>query len=228
MDFQSCATSVVGGSLPDGCLGVLMSKILGYAVVFGSGVLKIPQILNILGSKSADGLSRASFEAETLGYSIALSYSMVRGMAFNAYGECLFLLVQDIVLLILLTVFGDQNYKRLGYAQALLTIGGCGFYSGVVSGNALEYTFGGMNLLFYYARGQQIWVNWKASGTGQLSSVSTFLNFAGNAVRVLTTVQEGGGRNMLISYTTSLVLNFTLMAQIVFYNLGSKKSKKKD
>ena len=47
------------------------------------------------------------------------------------------------------------------------------------------------------------------------------------AVRVLTTVQEGGGRNMLISYLTSLVLNFTLIAQIVYYSLESNKTKKK-
>jgi hypothetical protein len=44
MEFQSCVSNVVGGNLPDGCLGIMMSKVLGYAVVFGSGMLKVPQV----------------------------------------------------------------------------------------------------------------------------------------------------------------------------------------
>jgi hypothetical protein len=63
---------------------------------------------------------------------------------------------------------------------------------------------------------------------GYLPLPSSDLPLRACAVRVLTTTQEGGGRNMLISYLTSLSLNFTLMAQIVYFNMGAKKIKKSE
>ncbi len=41
------------------------------------------------------------------------------------------------------------------------------------------------------------------------------------AVRVFTTIQEGGGASMLAGYTVGLLLNATMLAQIVLYGSGS-------
>jgi hypothetical protein len=37
-----------------------------------------------------------------------------------------------------------------------------------------------MNVIFYYARAQQIWENFRASSTGQLSLISSLLLLVGN------------------------------------------------
>jgi len=214
---MDCATTLLaGGGLASGCAGALLSKVLGYAVVAGSAALKLPQIANVLASKSADGLSRASLEAETVGYFVSLAYSMVRGMAFNAYGECLFLLLQDVVLLFLVTSLGDQRYLRLVLIIALLGGIGGSFYNELLATATLEYAYSGMNVVFYYARAQQIWENFRASSTGQLSLISSSLLLVGNSVRVLTTLQEGGGTNMLVGFVISFLLNLFIVLQIFF------------
>ena len=109
-------------------LAALASKVLGFAVVAGSSVLKLPQarplddavclhtlprlserarscteqILAILRAGNAKGLSRSTYEAEVWGYSLVLAYSLQRGLAFSAYGEIVFLLMQTFVLLAML------------------------------------------------------------------------------------------------------------------------------
>lgn len=226
VDATHCVSALVeGNGIMDGCAGAILSKVLGYAVVAGSAALKLPQILGMLSSKSADGISRPSIEAETVGYFISMSYSMVRGMSFNAYGETVFLLVQDVLVLGLITLFGDKSYMRL--LTVLLAIGGIGvgFHQKLLPDSTLEYVFSGMNSIFYYARAQQIYDSFKAKSTGQLSLVSSMLLLVGNAVRILTTMQEGGGMNMLIGYTISFSLNLMIVLQIMYY---SKKKVTKD
>ena len=47
------------------CLKLILSKVLGYAIVAGSVLVKLPQILKIYGSASVVGLSLATFLLET-------------------------------------------------------------------------------------------------------------------------------------------------------------------
>jgi hypothetical protein len=52
-------------------------------------------------------------------------------------------------------------------------------------------------------------------------ALSLFPRRIRRAVRILTTIQEGGGRNMLLGYVVGLVLNLILLAQILVYGGGS-------
>jgi len=52
--------------------------------------------------------------------------------------------------------------------------------------------------------------------TGQLSFVSTFLNWAGGAARIFTTLQETSGTMQVIVYVMSFGLNCILVGQLVF------------
>lgn len=52
------------------------------------------QIMKILKNKSIAGLSIAAFELDVVGYTIALSYCIQKGLPFSAYGELFFLYIQ--------------------------------------------------------------------------------------------------------------------------------------
>mmetsp|Transcript_1426 Transcript_1426/g.2027 ORF Transcript_1426/g.2027 Transcript_1426/m.2027 type:complete len:227 (+) Transcript_1426:174-854(+) len=218
MDAVTCIDGLASGQgiLP-GCIALFLSKFLGYGVVFGSSALKIPQISTVYRNKSVTGLSRQSIEAETIGYFIALAYSTVLGMPFNAYGENVFLLIQDFVLLIMITKYGDKSYLRLVLIIMAVGVMWGIFFVDFLSDSSLDMVHSGMNLIFYYARLQQIWASFSASSTGQLSLVSSILLLAGTAVRVLTTVQEGGTYNMIVKIAISFSLNFVILAQILYY-----------
>ena len=80
-----------------------------------SFVVKIPQILTLNKSHSADGLSPISFELEQLGLSIHTAYGFLTSLPFNAFGEALIILVQNTVLL-----YQIYKYKPLpGWRPAL-------------------------------------------------------------------------------------------------------------
>jgi mannose-P-dolichol utilization defect protein 1 len=47
---------------------LLLSKVLSYGIIVGAFVVKVPQILKIVNSKSVKGLVLTSFWLETVGY----------------------------------------------------------------------------------------------------------------------------------------------------------------
>lgn len=55
----------------------------------------------VLRAGAATGLSAATYEAEIVGYTLLLAAALRRKLAFNAYGEVVFMLAQNAVLLAL-------------------------------------------------------------------------------------------------------------------------------
>ncbi|KAK9023324.1 hypothetical protein V6N11_003545 [Hibiscus sabdariffa] len=96
IDLSCAVGSLRNGSFPpQECLLPLISKLLGYAIVAASTTVKLPQIMKILKHKSVRGLSLTAFELEVVGYTIALAYCLHTGLPFSAYGELVFLLIQE-------------------------------------------------------------------------------------------------------------------------------------
>lgn len=190
------------------------------------------------------------------GYSLCLAHSLQRGLAFSAFGEQVFMLVQTAVLVALLYRDAPPPALRTAvlwgaYAAAAAAYlsgahrskgdeegaGGSGVgaealtaplprtflfapNAGALSPRTVEAGFALSNLVFWYARLPQLWANHRARSTGSLSAASVAMQCAGGAVRVLTTLQAGGGAAMLASYCVSLGLNAAMLAQCVAYGGG--------
>lgn len=202
-------------------LAALASKVLGYAVVAGASVLKVPQIAAILRARSAKGLSASMFEAEIVGYSVVLAYSLHLGLAFNAYGEVVFMLLQNAILLLLVYRYTPPPVVRTTALWGAYAAAAAAYFGGAVTGEHVVRAYSVSNLIFWYARVPQIMANWRAKSTGALSGASTFLQVAGGAVRVFTTLQEGGGMTMLTGYVIGLALNLIMLLQIIVYGAGT-------
>ncbi|KAG5463574.1 MAG: hypothetical protein BJ554DRAFT_6357 [Olpidium bornovanus] len=78
------------------CRNLAVSKALGFAIVVGGSVVKLPQVLKIVNGRSAQGLSMASALLETAGYVVSLAYNIRLGNPFSTYGETLFITVQNL------------------------------------------------------------------------------------------------------------------------------------
>ena len=104
---------------------------LGYAIVAGASLLKVPQILGILNSGSAAGLNMASFELENIGFSIHTAYGIVLGLPFSAFGEAVIILLQNTFLLAIIYYYAKAPLWR-GFLMILLTACGGWF---VLSGD---------------------------------------------------------------------------------------------
>ena len=60
---------------------------MGYGILAGSTLVKVPQLLNVVRAGSAEGLNPLSIELESLGLSIGTLYGFMNGLPFSAFGE---------------------------------------------------------------------------------------------------------------------------------------------
>ncbi|XP_028772583.1 mannose-P-dolichol utilization defect 1 protein homolog 2-like [Neltuma alba] len=233
MDYLGIDVSCAVGSLRHGhfpdkdCLLPLISKLLGYAIVAASTTVKLPQILKILNHKSVRGLSMISFELEVVGYTIALAYCLHKGLPFSAYGELLFLLIQALVLVAIIYYFsqplGAKTWIRaLLYCAVAPTI-----LAGQINPLLFEALYASQHAVFLFARIPQIWKNFSSKSTGELSFLTSFMNFGGSMVRVFTSIQENAPTSVILGSVLGVATNFTILSQIVIYQKpGAGKEKK--
>ncbi len=92
------------------CLKKVAIKMLGYAIVFASAIVKIPQIVNIIKAKSTKGLAELMLYTELLGYMIGMFYPIHYGQPFSTYGECVFITIQAAIVLSLLWYYNRARY----------------------------------------------------------------------------------------------------------------------
>ncbi|XP_028773116.1 mannose-P-dolichol utilization defect 1 protein homolog 2-like [Neltuma alba] len=233
MDYLGIDVSCAVGSLRHGhfpdkdCLLPLISKLLGYAIVAASTTVKLPQILKILNHKSVRGLSMISFELEVVGYTIALAYCLHKGLPFSAYGELLFLLIQALVLVAIIYYFsqplGAKTWIRaLLYCAVAPTI-----LAGQINPLLFEALYASQHAVFLFARIPQIWKNFSSKSTGELSFLTSFMNFGGSMVRVFTSIQENAPTSVILGSVLGVATNFTILSQIVIYQKPRAGKEKK-
>ncbi|VFR00972.1 unnamed protein product [Cuscuta campestris] len=229
MDFSCALGSLSKGEFPGrDCLLPLVSKLLGYAIVAASTTVKLPQILKILKHKSVRGLSVVAFELEAVGYTIALAYCLHKGLPFSAFGEYAFLLIQALILVAIIYYF-SQPLGTKTWMRALLY---CGIAPTILAGKIdpilFEALYASQHAVFLFARIPQIWQNFKNKSTGELSFLTFFMNFGGSMVRVFTSIQEKAPTSVAMGSVLGVVMNGTILSQIIMYQKPTAKDKKRD
>ncbi|XP_073903077.1 mannose-P-dolichol utilization defect 1 protein isoform X3 [Castor canadensis] len=108
------------------CLKILISKGLGLGIVAGSLLVKLPQVLKILGAKSAEGLSLQSVMLELMALTGTMVYSITNNFPFSSWGEALFLTLQTVTICFLVMHYRGQTVKGVAflacYALVLLVL----------------------------------------------------------------------------------------------------------
>lgn len=156
-------------SSPD-CLKLAISKGLGIGIIGASSIVKIPQLLKLLNSRSSEGISFLSYLLETSAFIITLAYNVRQGFPFSTFGETALIAVQNVAIATLVLQFGGRS------ASAAVFIAGLGaslyalFNEQLVDGKMLSWLQAGAGVLGVASKAPQIWANWSQGGTGQLSA----------------------------------------------------------
>lgn len=198
----------------------LFSLLLGYGVVVGSFILKLPQVLKIVMAGSAAGVSFPSQAIETFSYCISATWGFKQGLSFWDYGENVIVVLQLLVLLVLI-----GTYQRILGTAVLTVLGAVGFASLLVSGylpDGVHSSLLSMTSVFTISsRVPQIYANYKNRSTGQLAFLTFFLAFGGAAARVFTSALrvpwEAGKLIIVVQFSVTTVLNFVILAQMFLY-----------
>lgn len=229
------------------CIKLAISKGLGIGIIGASSVVKIPQILKLVNSKSASGISFLSYLLETSAYLIGLAYNVRSGFPFSTFGETALIVVQNIVISVLVLKYSGRATMAAVFVAALAMGLTTLFNADLVNMKTLSYFQAGAGVLGVASKVPQIATIWQQGGTGQLSafavshgmllacccatltSIAQVFNFlAGSLSRIFTTLQEVDDNLILYGYVAGFALNAVLAAQMVYYwNAPSKKSVEK-
>ncbi|KJZ76167.1 hypothetical protein HIM_04623 [Hirsutella minnesotensis 3608] len=210
------------------CLKLGVSKGLGIGIVAASAVVKVPQILKLVRSQSASGVSFLSYLLETSALLITLGYNVRNGFPFSTYGESALILAQNVVISVLVLNYSDRAGMAAVLVAALAGAAGALFTEGTLDANMLSYLQAGAGVLGVASKLPQILAIWQQGGTGQLSAFAVFNYLAGSLSRIFTTLQEVDDKLILYGFIAGFLLNAVLALQMVYYwNAPSEKAKGK-
>jgi len=199
------------------CFKLLVSKVLGIGIILGAVVVKLPQIKKIYPSGRIEGLAISSFVLSLVAYTISFSYSFSNSFPFSTYGENLVMTFQDFAIVGLLMHYSHANLAIMVGSAALYFVLVAWLLSGTVDPALFVTLQSSTTLLTISSKLPQIWTNFSQSSTGQLSFLTTLLQFVGCLGRIFTTIQEVNDSAILFGFLSAGVLNGILVLQMLYY-----------
>ncbi|KAL2125219.1 hypothetical protein VTJ04DRAFT_1584 [Mycothermus thermophilus] len=199
------------------CLKLAVSKALGIGIVAASSVVKVPQILKLVRSRSASGVSFLAYLLETSGYLISLAYNFRNGFPFSTYGETALVLGQNAVITVLVLNYSGRAAAAALFVAALAASVATLFSENLLGMEQLQVLQAGAGALSVASKLPQIVAIWQEGGTGQLSAFAVFNYFVGSLIRIFTTLQEVDDKLILYGYVAGFALNTVLAFQMLYY-----------
>ncbi|KAL0970024.1 hypothetical protein UPYG_G00236100 [Umbra pygmaea] len=210
------------------CLKIVLSKGLGIGIILGSVMVKLPQILKLMGAKSAEGLNFNSVLLELLAITGTMAYSIANSFPFSSWGEALFLMLQTVAIGFLIMHYGGNTIK--GVLFLVVYFGLVALLLSPVTPLAVVTAMQASNMpAIIIGRLIQVMTNYRNGHTGQLSAITVLMLFAGSLARIFTSIQETGDSLMALTYIISSTCNGLIAAQLFFYwNCPPALKKKKE
>ncbi|KAF2755016.1 mannose-P-dolichol utilization defect 1 protein-like protein [Pseudovirgaria hyperparasitica] len=201
------------------CVKLGVSKALGIAIIGASAIVKVPQLIKLLQTKTAKGLSFTSYALETSAYIISLAYNYRHGFPFSTYGETALILIQNVAISALVLHFSGKGPAAGAWIAGLAATGYALFNenAGLVDVNRLAMFQAAAGVLGVASKIPQIWTVYQEGTTGQLSAFAVFNYLAGSLARVFTTLQEVPDPLILWGFIAGFVLNLVLAGQMIYY-----------
>ncbi|KAI4950903.1 hypothetical protein J4E86_007411 [Alternaria arbusti] len=211
------------------CVKLAISKGLGIGIIGASSIVKIPQLLKLLNSQSAEGLSFLSYLLESSSYLISLAYNVRHGFPFSTYGETALILVQNIAIASLVLKYSGRGVGVAGWVGGLAAAGAALFNDQWVDNEKLSLFQATAGVLGVASKVPQILTVWSEGGTGQLSAFAVVNYLLGSLSRIFTTLQEVDDPLILYGFIAGFALNAILFCQVVYYwnAPASKKTESK-
>lgn len=152
------------------CIKLAVSKGLGIGIIAASTIVKIPQILKLVNSKSASGVSFLSYALETSAYLISLAYNVRQGFPFSTYGETGLILAQNVVIAVLVLNYSGKATAAATFVAVLAVAAFSMFSKDIVDPQTMAYLQASAGVLGVASKLPQILAIYQEGGTGQLSA----------------------------------------------------------
>ena len=204
------------------CLKATLSMLIGYAIVAFAGIVKLPQIIRIMSSKSVEGLSISNFLIETFGYTYNLAAHYRQNYPLSTYGDFFIIIAENYYIIYL--CYSYTGRPEMGAAVVAAFFAGLVFMcSPLFPVEVLKLMLLGNIGIVVLGKTPQIYSNFVNKSTGALSIITCWGIFLGASARIFTTLQDVGSINILVGYLTSALFNGTIAFQVLYYTYIAKK-----
>ncbi|GAA6064286.1 hypothetical protein JCM10212_000952 [Sporobolomyces blumeae] len=205
------------------CLSLTLSKLVGVGIITGSAVVKVPQIVAVLKSRSAAGLSLESYVLDTAATLITVAYNTRNRFPFSAYGELVFLLAQNAVLIFLITSYTPgPTLSRVVPLTLVFSLLAYSLSTPAITPPTVLSTLQTLTIpLSLSSKVPQIAANYRDKSTGQLSTFLVVNSLAGCVARTLTSWRETRDVVLVVGFAAAAVLNAVIAAQMWYYHSNS-------
>ncbi|EEA06493.1 PQ loop repeat family protein [Cryptosporidium muris RN66] len=213
---------------------LFISNYLNYAIIIGSSIVKIPQIIQIIKSRSISGISTFGIYIATISCIIYSYYNWVFQIPYLLWIDNCFVGIQNIIILILCILLSEKDTKKINKHSNImntfyivsLSILIILLYNNMISLTILKYLSLTPVIFIILSMVPQILKCFYEGNTGELSFISFLLLCGGAWSRFLTVLisNSKGNKILLLTTITSALLNTIPLYQIIYYQyiLGRK------
>ncbi|XP_066453330.1 solute carrier family 66 member 3 [Eleutherodactylus coqui] len=187
-------------------------------------VLKFPQILAVMASKSVEGLSLGSVLLEVTGFLVFLRYQMYYEYPMETYLEYPILIAQDAVLLLFILYYTGSTRNALAYSGIFF-----GLWNILVLKKwIIDIALNLCTLISASSKFLQLQHLWHTQDSGQASAMTWGMATYTCATRIFTTLMTTGDIAVLIRFIVMLLLNCWIVFAILKYRKKPEDKKKGD
>lgn len=220
---KNCFDNILNMNITFDCLARIVSNGLSLALVLFSLYYKVPQIMKILGEKSANSISPLSVLMEIMAALCGIAYYFYLDYDFMSYGEMVSGMVQSLIILLLCYVYKEMNGNTGIIYFGLIVSSITGIYLKVLPQEIANSFLMLSSVVYCFSRVMLVISVIRAKSSGSLSFITLFLSMAGILVRVLTTfVNLGDDRFLLLI----VGINAFFSSMLFFVALMFKKPEK--
>jgi mannose-P-dolichol utilization defect protein 1 len=225
--MEQCITELLKFNLKKECITLIISKLLGYAIILVSLNFKVPQIRNMLNSKSAEGLSGFSMYVETFIFLLTILYNIHYGNPLSTYGENIIILSQNLIILFL---FWKYTQRKVPIYERVFVLSCYTLFCYIMLQPYIPEAFWGYLgsisvVLLSVSRFSQIYTSFITKSTGPLSLFTFVTALLGNLARAFTTYTETKDNLQLFTYCYGATLALIVLVQIIIYKPKDKHTK---
>ncbi|KAM9333111.1 mannose-P-dolichol utilization defect 1 protein-like isoform 2-T2 [Pholidichthys leucotaenia] len=189
---------------------------------------QVSQLFRILWRGSTDGLNLPSFMLQLYAFSCPVVYALANNFPFFAWAERLVTSAQSAVIVFVILHHRSQTLRGL---LLLLSFGGGAFLLASYAAAAVISLIQASRLPALIAsKVLQTLTNFQNGHTGELSTLSVILSWAGSISLVFVSIQDAGRSFTTLFHIISACLSSVLLVQVLTYQsvLASSNNKKRD
>ncbi|XP_034463456.1 mannose-P-dolichol utilization defect 1 protein-like [Hippoglossus hippoglossus] len=205
------------------CFRHVLKKAAGFWMLLDTLLAPLPQLLKIVWRGSADGLSLPSVLLQLYSLSCPVVYAVANNYPLFAWAERIFTLAQLAVIAFLILCYRGDTLKGVLF---LLAYNGLMFLLGSYAPIALVSGMQSSSLISLIAsKVLQAGTNYYNGHTGQLSTLSVLLTWAGSLGVFFFSLQETGYTLATLSYTLSACASCVVLAQVLCHRSSTAAKK---